>query len=598
MTNKQTILSIALGAVLATTAYSQSGELSRQPLGDKHSLIRLDKTKRYLLLPMQDSAPEAHLRFVSGNKELSSISARLAQTKVEYMMPVDLTEIGDITALYALGVPDSAVVWSQLQQSDSYTIAPDPYRPSYHFAPQLGWMNDPNGMFYLDGVYHLYYQANPYGSTWGNLSWGHATSRDLVRWDQQPTALFPDVHGMIFSGSAVVDKDNTSGFGHNAVVAFYTSARERQTQSLAYSTDGGRSFTKYEGNPVLAMPYADFRDPKVIWHTPSKRWVMILAVGQEMQFYTSTNLKEWSYASSFGAGYGAHGGVWECPDLIELPVKGTEERRWVLICNLNPGGPNGGSAMQYFVGDFDGKSFTTKTPGSTTKWVDYGKDHYATVSWHNAPGAPTVIGWMSNWEYATQTPSKQFRSAMTLPRTLGLYLGEDGEHYLSMQPVSSVETLRGKGRSYGSSSLSAKGKSYQLPADGRYELLVEVESGKAKELSLKLGNAKGEYFDIRLDLSKGQMACDRSKSGIVGFSDKFPSVAYSPLPKSNRHKLRIFVDNASVEVFDAEGGRYCQTNIVFPTKPLSTLTVSSTGQGARLGSLAVYPLSVQSNNKN
>ncbi len=393
---KLAILSLVFGGMMSLSAYSQSLDLQRQPLGDGHNLIRLAKDKRYLMLPMQDSAPEARLRFVNGNSEVNTFNVRLAHTQVDYTLPLDLAELGDLSALYALGVPDTALVWSQIRQSDSATIEPGPYRPIYHFDPRQGWMNDPNGMFYLDGVYHLYYQANPYGSTWGNLSWGHATSRDLVRWEQQPTALLPDVHGLIFSGSSVVDKDNTAGFGPNAVIAFYTSARERQTQSIAYSTDGGYTFTKYAGNPVLAMPYADFRDPKVIWHEGSRRWVMILDEGQEMQFYTSENLLSWRYASSFGEGYGAHGGVWECPDLIEMPVKGTTQKRWVLLCNINPGGPNGGSATQYFVGDFDGERFTTDSPKAMTKWLDYGKDHYAMVSWFNAPGAPTAIAWMSN----------------------------------------------------------------------------------------------------------------------------------------------------------------------------------------------------------
>lgn len=588
--NKYTGLTLALAGAVSLNAYSQKVDLQRQPLGDNNSLIRLDKTKRYLMLPIQDSAPEARLRFVNGNSEINTFNIRLAHTQVDYTLPLDLAELGSISALYTLGVPDSALVWTQMQQSDKPTLASDAYRPYYHFAPRQGWMNDPNGMFYLDGVYHLYYQANPYGSTWGNLSWGHATSRDLVRWEQQPTALFPDAHGLIFSGSSVVDKDNTAGFGRNAVIAFYTSARERQTQSIAYSTDGGYTFTKYSGNPVLAMPHADFRDPKVIWHEASRRWVMILAVGQEMQFYTSDNLRSWTYASSFGLGYGAHGGVWECPDLIEMTVQGSSEKRWVLLCNINPGGPNGGSATQYFVGDFDGKRFSTTTPGATTKWLDFGKDHYAMVSWYNAPGAPTAIAWMSNWEYAPVVPSKVFRSAMTLPRTLGLYRGVDGEYYVSSQPISSVESLRGKGQSYGRASLSTRAKHYTLPTAAGCEIIVDLEAGTSEELNLVLENALGENFKITLDLAKNQMICDRRESGIVNFSDKFPAQSISPLPQGGRHKLRIFVDKASIEVFDAESGRYSQTNILFPKKALSNLKISSKGKGARLQGLSIYPL--------
>ena len=279
----------------------------------------------------------------------------------------------------------------------------------------------------------------------GEYALGHAISKDLIHWEHQPVAIAPDALGTIFSGSCVVDKDNTAGFGAGAIVAFYTSASDRQVQSMAYSLDNGRTFKKYDRNPILTSTQRDFRDPKVFWHKESNKWIMVLAVGQEMQLYSSPNLKDWTYESSFGEGQGAHAGVWECPDLIELPVKGTELKKWVLICNINPGGPFGGSATQYFVGTFDGKQFVNESP-ALTKWMDYGKDHYATVTWSNAPEDRKIaLAWMSNWEYANNVPTSQYRSANSVPRDLALYT-KNGQTYLSSTPSPEVLKLRGKAR--------------------------------------------------------------------------------------------------------------------------------------------------------
>lgn len=583
-------LTLALSVLGAVGLGAQTNGILRQNLGNGNSLLRLDTSKKILMLPIQDSAPEAKFRLVKGNSEVATFNIRLAQSHIDYVLPMDLRELGEYTGSYLLGVADSAIAWSQLSlQAEAPALAPEPYRPSYHFTPKQGWMNDPNGMFYLNGTYHLYYQANPYGSLWGNLSWGHATSEDLLHWKHHPTALFPDVHGMIFSGSCVVDKENTAGFGANAVVAFYTSAREAQTQSIAYSTDGGYTFTKYEGNPVLTSPKADFRDPKVIWHEPTRRWVMLLAVGHEMQFFTSTNLTDWTYASSFGEGYGAHGGVWECPDLLEMKVAGSDEKKWVLICNLNPGGPSGGSAAQYFVGDFDGRTFSTTSPKELTKWIDYGKDHYAMVSWHNAPQGPKVIAWMSNWEYANAVPTKQFRSAMSLPRTLGLYK-QGSEYYVSVSPTETAKSLLGKGKTYGSASLSTKARKYPSAASSSYCVDLQLTPSQAKEITLKLTNEKGEELVIVLDALKHELRVDRTKSGLVNFSDKFASISTSPLPQADLYSLRIFVDSSSVEIFDAAGGRFTQTNLVFPTTPFSEISLQAQGGRAQLKNMTIYPI--------
>ncbi|MBQ5512506.1 MAG: DUF4980 domain-containing protein, partial [Bacteroidales bacterium] len=344
------------------------------------AMLKVKAQKKYLMLPVEDNADGANIQVIGKNSLVKSLNVRLARQKTDYYVPLEIN--GDLTLDIDFWGENKGIehyaCWKDMPQSDDFnTQNRERFRPEFHHTPVYGWMNDPNGMFYLDGVYHLYYQWNPYGSTWENMTWGHSTSKDLVNWTAEKPVLFPDALGAIFSGSCVVDKNNTAGFGKNAIVAFYTSAGRNQAQSMAYSTDGGYTFTKYDQNPVLIGDCPDFRDPKVFWNSEAGFWNMILAAGQEMRIYSSKNLKEWKFESSFGAGYGAHGGVWECPDLMKI------DNKWVLICNINPGGIFGGSATQYFVGDFDGKRFTTNQ--KATLWLDYGKDHYATVTFFNAP---------------------------------------------------------------------------------------------------------------------------------------------------------------------------------------------------------------------
>lgn len=590
---KTSILSLAL-CLSAMTAIGQTQTtqgVEVQHLGNNKSLLRYEAKAKYILLPIEEQAPEAQIELIAnGKQELNLVNMRLAITKVDYYMPLELTgSKGGHIAVRSLA--DSAVFWKNIKLSDTFEYAKDEqYRPVYHFTPPYGWMNDPNGMFYHEGKYHLFYQYNPYASVWGNMHWGHATSSDLVRWEHQPVAIAPDVNGAIFSGSAVVDKDNTAGFGKNAIVAFYTYANDRQTQGIAYSTDGGKSFTKYLGNPVLTSDQPDFRDPKVIWHEGTKTWVMILAVGQEMQFYTSHNLKEWTYASSFGKEYGAHGGVWECPDLMELEVEGTKEKRWMLIVNINPGGPFGGSAAQYFVGDFDGKTFKAETAPSVTKWMDHGKDHYATVSWSNMPkNRKTVIAWMSNWQYANQVPSKQFRSSNSIPRELALHRASDGSHSLSTYPSPEVETLRSNTKSFGNLSLSSKAKSIKLPKGvNAYELNLDADARGTEVVSISLSNPQGEVTRIELRPNDKTIAVDRTKSGVTSFSKDFPATTVAPA-EGNQYKLRIFVDKSSIEVFDARG-RYVLTNLVFPTSPYNTISFESRGGKAKVNNINLHTI--------
>lgn len=453
-------------------------------------------------------------------------------------------------------------------------------------------------MFYKDGVWHLYYQYNPYGSKWQNLSWGHSTSTDLINWETHPVALEPTGLGMVFSGSCALDTNNTAGYGDNAVVGLYTSADASQTQSLVWSNDNGETFELYPANPVITLE-SEARDPNMFWDADKKQWVLLLAhaLEHEMLVFTSPDMKEWTLQSSFGKGIGAQGGVWECPDLFQLPVDGSGEKKWVLICNLNPGGPFGGSATQYFVGDFDGKTFKADVDENgdiPTKWMDFGKDHYATVSWSDAPdNRRTVIGWMSNWQYAAEVPTTQYRSANTLPREVGLFKAADGQVYMSSQPSPELMALRDKlALKVKKASVGKNGRTYELPTanDGICEILFDVDARKSKEVIIELKNNDGEKVIMKYDVAAHTLSFDRRESGIVDFSQDFPAVTVaSTFETDNEISLRIFIDKSSMEVFGNDG-KFVMTNLVFPTKPYTKLSISSRGGNARIGNLRIFSI--------
>ncbi len=572
--SKKSLLAIALG--LSLTVQGAENSMVVKHLANEQNIILLDSVKKFLLLPVQENAPEGKVNIIVNNEfQLEqNINIRLAREKVDYYVPLDLSAYqGKSVSVDVTGMPASSLCWKEIKLSDTFDSSNrETYRPVYHHTPMYGWMNDPNGMFYKDGVYHLYFQYNPYGSMWANMTWGHSTSTDLTHWTYEGTAIVPDAWGAIFSGSCVVDKDNTAGFGKGAVVAFYTSAKSTpwgdiQSQSMAYSLDNGKTFIKYEHNPILTSTERDFRDPKVFWYAPGKHWVMMLAVGQEMQIYSSGNLKVWKKESSFGAMQGAHGGVWECPDLVELPIEGTKEKKWVLICNLNPGGPFGGSAAQYFVGSFDGKKFVNESPTQTkwldwgkdnyatvtwsnapagrcialgwmsnwqyannvfggsaaqyfvgsfdgkkfvnesptqTKWLDWGKDNYATVTWSNAPaGRCIALGWMSNWQYANNVPTTQYRSANTLARDLTLYR-VGGELYLKSKPSPEIKKARAEEKkiptfevkgNYEVASLLADNKLYRVGGELylKSKPSPEIKKARAEEKKIPTFEVKGNY---------------------------------------------------------------------------------------------------------
>mgnify|MGYP004557570417 FL=1 len=552
---------IALGCAMTV----QSQEV--QFLSNNHSLYRINsdnQSKKYLLLPVQESAEVSNIKVIGGSRQLKTLNVRLANNHIDYYVPLCLQEFDDekglmldvhVNGTYRTdGGISTFSCWKNMSFSDTFDMKNrEQYRPVYHHTPAYGWMNDPNGMFYKDGVWNLYFQHNPYGSQWENMTWGHSTSTDLVHWKFQGDPVQPDALGTVFSGSAVVDKENTSGFGKGAVIALYTSAGESQTQSMVYSTDNGKTFTKYEGNPVITSNVPDFRDPHMFWNEDIKKWNMILAAGQHMEIYSSDNLKDWKLESSFGETYGNHGGVWECPDLMKMKVRGTNKEKWMLICNINPGGPFGGSATQYFIGDFDGHKFTCESKPEVTKWMDYGKDHYATVTFDNAPeGRRVAIAWMSNWQYANQVPTLQYRSGNSIPRDLGLFEYK-GETYCSVVPSPEMTAARSK---KATKSLSES-----------CEMVVNLK-GNA---TITLSNDKGEKVVMLYDAKAETFSMDRTKSGKMDFSNDFAATTKAPT-YGKISQLRIFIDKSSIEVFDAEG-KMAMTNLVFPTKPYNKVTV-------------------------
>ncbi len=584
--------------VPALVANATESVFEVQHLVNEQNIVSLNVAKKFLLLPVQENAPECKIGIINNNKsEGVLMNVRLAREKVDYYVPYDISAyVGQDISIDIQGMPSSSLCWKEIKLSDTFDSSNrETYRPVYHHTPVYGWMNDPNGMFYKDGVYHLYFQYNPYGSMWGNMTWGHSTSTDLTHWTYEGTAIVPDAWGAIFSGSCVVDKDNTAGFGKGAVVAFYTSAKSTpwgdiQSQSMAYSLDNGKTFIKYEHNPILTSTERDFRDPKVFWYAPGKHWVMMLAVGQEMQIYSSGNLKEWKKESSFGAMQGAHGGVWECPDLVEVAVEGSKEKKWVLICNLNPGGPFGGSAAQYFVGSFDGKKFVNESP-TQTKWLDWGKDNYATVTWSNAPaGRCIALGWMSNWQYANNVPTTQYRSANTLARDLTLYR-VGGELYLKSKPSPEIKKARAEEKKIPTFEVKGNYEVASLLADnkGAYEIEMTIENKGTSKIDFSLMNEKGEKVAMYYDVVRKQFVMDRSASGIVGFSRDFPAVTVAPVRNTDQIHLRLFIDRSSVEAFGEEG-EYVMTNLVFPAEPYNRMVFSSDKGSYIVKSMNVYRL--------
>ena len=590
--------SIIMGAALAASCASSNGSFTLNQPSDTLTIVNINHAPKYAILPIEEEQPEAQV-MLNG----TPMDVRLAVNKVDYTVPFPLHAGAEHDSLVIKNLARNAVAWKHIELADTFDTANrEKFRPIYHHTPAYGWMNDANGLVYKDGEYHLYFQYNPYGSKWGNMHWGHSVSKDLVHWTHGQPAIARDTMGHIFSGSCVVDHNNTAGFGKDAIIAFYTSHKnlpgnhQRQQQCIAYSLDNGRTYTKYEGNPVLT-PFdglENFRDPKVFWYAPQNKWVMIVSADKNMRFYESKDLKKWSYMSEWGAGYGPQPNQFECPDFFEMAVDGNAQHKtWVMIVNINPGFAYGGSGTMYFVGQFDGHKFTCDTAPNDVKWLDWGKDHYATVTYSNTPGRIIAMPWMSNWQYANLTPTQQFRSQNALPRELKLYTADNGEQLVSAAPVKETEALRNKATDLGSFEGEKQAK---IDNEGAFELDFDLQAGTADKCGVEIANAKGEKVSIYYDVKAQRFVMDRAESGITEFGNKvephqldnaqslkrykevtvnyhnaFALGTWAPVPiKADTHHVQIFVDKSSVELF-VDGGRIAMTNLVFPNEPYNQL---------------------------
>lgn len=467
----------------------------------------------------------------------------------------------------------------------------DLYRPIFHFTPPSMWMNDPNGLVYYAGEYHLFYQYHPHSTVWGPMHWGHAVSRDLIHWQHLPIALYPDEHGMIFSGSAVVDWKNTAGFGKEAMVAIFTYNNGHvETQNLAHSTDRGRTWTKYAGNPVVPHPgnLTDFRDPKVFWH--EDHWVMVLTAGDRVLFYISPDLKNWEPSGSFGGGYGSTEGVWETPDLFQLPINGSDSR-WVLTVGVGNGAYAGGSGTQYFIGDFDGKTFSSENSKETILWMDHGPDFYAPQSWNDEPhGRRISIAWMSNWQYARETPTEPWRGMFTVPREVSLHHTNAGLR-LAQKPVAELQQLRREEHRWYDKWLSpGKDLLHVVQADA-FELIAEVDIPFSSGIvGFRVRKGENEETTITCNLRTGDLFIDRTSSGKGSFSTGFAAAHSEKLNiEGDTLRLNIWADRCSVEVFAADG-LVCLSHLIYPSKESNRLECFAEGGKVHMRSLYVYYL--------
>lgn len=621
---------LMMAAATTATNTVQAQKMNIEHHGDT-TVISVQNPTKYLLLPIQEEQDEAQVLLSTGSKDDTWMDVRLAQNGADYYVPFALGD-GKTATVKILGLKKDALAINLMRLSDTFdTTNTDYYRPSYHFTPLYGWMNDPNGMVYKDGEYHLYFQYNPYGSKWGNMHWGHAVSRDLIHWEHLDPAIARDPVGHIFSGSSVVDKKNTAGFGKDAIIAIYTnnSVNHDEVQCIAYSNDNGRTFTKYEGNPVLT-PFdglKDFRDPKVFWYEKDKCWFMIVSADKETRFYKSKNLKKWDYVSAFGKGLGQQPCQYECPDFFQLPVNGDEKnKKWVMTMNINPGCWFGGSATEYFVGDFDGKNFTCPD-ANEVKWLDWGKDHYATVTFSNTGSRVLAITWMSNWQYANLTPFKQNRGANGLPRELKLY-EKNGKYYISEDVAPEALALRKSTKELGSQTVEGE-KTFAGATsgmEGAFEIEADVTADANGIAGIELYNNKRERTLIYIDMKEGKVVMDRTESGLtdfgkqsvphdielawdkqraaegkqpariensINYKNDFALATWAPLSLCQDGKktfhLDIFADKSSIELF-VDGGRIAMTNLMFPVAPYENVRLYSQDGKAEFQNMKIHTL--------
>lgn len=549
---------------------------------------------KYLLLPIEDEAPEVTVEVISEQYPVQSILVRAARGKVDYYMPLALDKFDtpSIEVIYR-GEPTTLFVESiSLGNKFEYDYN-EPFRPLYHHTAPYGWMNDPNGMIYSGGVYHLYYQHNPYGSAWGNMTWGHSVSKDLIHWEDMGDAIFPDENGTVFSGCCVIDERNDTGLGADTQLAFYTAnAPDRQTQCLAYSHDGGRTYKKYEGNPILTSDTErDFRDPKVFWHAPTQKWVMALGAGKKINFYSSDNMLQWDFESSFNdGGRPDNAFVWECPDLFLLNVDGSEKSRWVLVVSvLAPGGSE--SYVRYWIGSFDGHKFTPDDCEPRYRLMDYGTDFYAPSTWENEPkGRRVMIGWLNGVGYGAKQPTTYYRGMHTVPREIQLKEGKNGEVVLTAYPCAELNSLQNIEASFRNIVVEDSHNFRNLCKDNEGAIVVDLNAvNEADYYTVTLFNEVGESVELLFDCINSSLTVNRGKSGKVDLNEKFIHQWTLPLRTSKTLELSMFLDRSSIECF-VNGGEEVVSFQIYPSQPYNSVTICSHGGTTTVNRLEVYKI--------
>ncbi len=489
---------------------------------------------------------------------------------------------------------------SAAEQAAAYPLRNEPYRPQYHFSPAMHFMNDPNGLVYFKGNYHLYYQYNPLELVAGHQAWGHAVSTDLLHWQDLPIAI-PEmttgpVTGQIFTGSAVVDRNNTSGFFNGVpgggLVAVYTlNEPTKEVQNVAYSRDDGRSYVEYSGNPVLDLQNPNFRDPKVFWYAPGHRWVMAVALPQAHQvlFYGSANLKNWTFLSAFGPA-GFQGFQYECPNLLEVPVQGTNQKKWLLIVAINPGAPLGGSMNEYFVGNFDG---TTFTPDDTSaRLMDFGKDFYAVQTYNDTPnGEAIAVGWLSNWQYTQEVPTYPWRGVFTVPRILSLRQNPTQTGDLLLQNPISLTSLHDKTLYNGSTTVSPDSPvTVSTQGSGSFEFQTTLAGGDGGRLNIQIRNAAGEFVTVGVDWAQSAVYVDRGYA--TGYQNRYFTNDFSTWTGNPDQtvRLHVLVDRSVLEVFVDDGAKVCTTSFFMRNGPPSEMRLQAVNAPVLVQDLEAYTL--------
>ena len=543
-------------------------------------------SKKYIIFAIDEKEPDYSTNIYIDDQLIVNLNIKCAIDSISYFVPFELTKYENCILNVEVSVDEQSEFLKHLQLSDTYDlIYNETFRPGYHFTPKYGWMNDPNGMFYANGYWHLHYQYNPYAAVWGNMHWGHAVSKDLFSWEYLPFSLQPDQLGGIFSGSSIVDIDDVSGFGKNSIISFYTSAGTYQQQSLAYSQDNGWTWNKYNKNPIISNEkYPDFRDPKVIKYN-STHFVMCLAVGQHIEFWGSNNLIDWSFLSNFGDGFGNHNGVWECPDLLYFE----DFDKYVLFVNINPGGYFGGSAAQYFVGSFNGTAFNCEQDPNIVKYIDYGKDAYAIVTFSGDPkGRRIALPWMSNWDYANSLPTKYFRSAMGIPREISLKkMNED--FILSSQPIEEIRNLHINNFSIQNISINQNNTNIEQDIYELAEIQIEYDTSNQNNLIMELFNNNNQSLLITINQQESLAIVDRTQSTKTSFSDSFLNETYCNISITNSYKFSIFIDRCSIEFFDGNG--LCvMTNLIFPEEQFHSLAFRTNTGTSTINELNIFSL--------